>query len=320
MTRKKRTKEEASPNSMSGQPDKLHKMASNTSAPTTPAPHDTSSGPGPYFPPHLQFIASQLTPTQSCQYPYPSPATPHSGRTAYSPVGRQLNQVPPPQIDANMIHSILVSLHSIEEGQRNIQLKLNKLDKIEIDVQTISCKVTQVEAKVITLELKLTNTETKLSDLETSRTFDSEVYDDVRATQQDLLQSIKNLKSENSQLSENLLDLQARSMRDNLLFFNFEEEKSFEARKSENCLNKIHQFCEQQLHIDNPVDTIKIDRAHRVGHFEQGKNRPIVVKFNFYGDKLEIKNKIFLNNTVQLKRLEQLSKQLNRHDQVLFHL
>ncbi|KAH3727854.1 hypothetical protein DPMN_053799 [Dreissena polymorpha] len=192
-------------------------MASNTSAPTTPATHDKSSGPDPYFPPHLQFIAGQLTPTQSCQYPYPSPATPHSGGTAYSPVGPQLNQVPPPHIEVNMIHSILVSLHPIEEGQRNI--KLNKLDKIETDVQTISCKVTQVEAKVITLETKLTNTETKLSELERSRTFDSGVFEHVRATQQDLLYIIKKLKSENSQLSENLTDLQARSLRGNLLFF-----------------------------------------------------------------------------------------------------
>ncbi len=57
-------------------------------------------------------------------------------------------------------------------------------------------------------------------------------------------------------------------------------------------MDKIHQFCEHQLHIDDPVNKIKIDRAHRIGQFAQGKKRPIVVKFNFYGDKLEIKNKI----------------------------
>ncbi|KAH3842942.1 hypothetical protein DPMN_116448 [Dreissena polymorpha] len=287
MTRKKRTKQEASPDSVSGQPDKQHKMASNTSSPTTPASHDKSPGAGPFMPPHLQFLATHLLPPH---YLSPPPATPLSGGSTYSPVGNQQNQVPI-QIDANMINVILGSLHSIEEGQRSIQIKLNKLDKIEIDVQAISCKVTQVESKVVALETKLNSTERKISELEESKSFESEVFDDVRANHQELLHSIKTLKSENSQLSDNLLDLQARSMRDNLLFFNFEEEKSFESRKSENYISKIHQFCDQQLHIEDPVNKIKIDRAHRVGHFEQGKTRPIVVKFNFYGDKLEIKNK-----------------------------
>ena len=151
-------------------------------------------------------------------------------------------------------------------------MKLNKLDKIEIDVHTISCKVTQVEAKVLSLKTKITNTEKKLNELEESRSFDSKLYDDVRVNHQDLINSIKTLQNENTQLSENLLDLQARSMRDNLLFFNFEEEKSFESRKSENCMDKIHQFCEQQLHIEYHVNKIKIDRAHRDVNLFKGKN------------------------------------------------
>ncbi|KAH3882464.1 hypothetical protein DPMN_006404 [Dreissena polymorpha] len=65
ITKKKRTKEEASPDSVSIQPVKLRILASNTSAPTTPALYDKSPGTGPYFPPHLQFVASQLTPIQN---------------------------------------------------------------------------------------------------------------------------------------------------------------------------------------------------------------------------------------------------------------
>ena len=72
-----------------------------------------------------------------------------------------------------------------------------------------------MEAKVITLETKLTNTGKKLSDHEESRSFDSEVFDEVFSKQQDLPNSFKPLQNENLQLSENLIDLQARSMRDN---------------------------------------------------------------------------------------------------------
>ncbi|KAH3858530.1 hypothetical protein DPMN_101156 [Dreissena polymorpha] len=44
---------------------------------------------------------------QSSQYLTPSPSTPQSGGNTYSPVGDYLTQVPPPHIDANMIHSYL---------------------------------------------------------------------------------------------------------------------------------------------------------------------------------------------------------------------
>ena len=105
------------------------------------------------------------------------------------------------------------------------------------------------------------------------------------------MSTVKSLKKENSTLSENILDLQSRSMRDNLLFFNFEEETSFESRKTENCTLKILQFCDNKLNIEDAENTVKLDRAHRIGRFEQGKIRPIVVKFNYYGDKVTVKNK-----------------------------
>ena len=79
--------------------------------------------------------------------------------------------------------------------------------------------------------------------------------------------------------------MQARSMRYNLLFFNFEEQRTPDDRKNENCIKIIHD-----------LSTIKIDRAHRVGGFITGKTCPIVAKFNFFQDKLSIKR------SVQVKR------------------
>ena len=38
---------------------------------------------------------------------------------------------------------------------------------------------------------------------------------------------------------------------------------------------------------------VKIDRAHRVSRFRADKNRPIVVKFNCYQDKLCIKGRAY---------------------------
>lgn len=205
----------------------------------------------------------------------------------YSPVGTQLTQTTPAK-DNEQYNVIMSKLCSIENCQKNIQSKLNK---IETDVKAVSGKVTLVEVKVASLEIKISEADKKLAEFEQSRAFDSETCDEIKRNHTELLNSIKTLNNENSSLSENILDLQSRSMRDNLLFFNFEEEKTFEDRKSENCLNKIIQFCEDDLKIEDSKSKIKIDRAHRIGHFEHGKKRPIVVKFNYFGDKIDIKNK-----------------------------
>ena len=103
---------------------------------------------------------------------------------------------------------------------------------------------------------------------------------------------MKNVTSEKNELNEKVLDLQSRSMRDNLLFYNIPECATREERSGEKCEEKIRLFCESTLKIEN-MSNIKIDRAHRVGRFRADKNRPIVVKFNFYQDKLRIKGRAY---------------------------
>ena len=84
-----------------------------------------------------------------------------------------------------------------------------------------------------------------------------------------------------------VIDLNGRSMRDNLLFYNIEEEKDHESRKYENCSDKVLNYFVEIIGI---VDAyrFKIDRAHRVGPFEQGNKRPVVAKFNYHPDKIEV--------------------------------
>lgn len=98
------------------------------------------------------------------------------------------------------------------------------------------------------------------------------------------------IKQETLRLAEESLDLQARSMRDNLLFFNLPESNSFEERRDEKCDEKFLSFCKDILKMEN-TDSIKIDRAHRPGRYTANKTRPIVAKFNFYRDKQNVKQK-----------------------------
>ena len=63
-----------------------------------------------------------------------------------------------------------------------------------------------------------------------------------------------------------------------------------DALTTEACTNKIYRFCFEQLHIMDPVDKIRIDRAHRMGAFTPGKTRNIVVKFKDTESKMVVKN------------------------------
>ena len=132
---------------------------------------------------------------------------------------------------------------------------------------------------------------------------DSQMCDEIRAKQSKIDSVIKEnhtrstqinhelntLKEVNSKLAIDVIELQSRSMQDNLLFFNFEECPTASARTEEDCTNNILSFCESTLNIPDARHNIKIDRAHRIGLFDITKKRPILVKFNFSQDKTLIK-------------------------------
>ena len=58
----------------------------------------------------------------------------------------------------------------------------------------------------------------------------------------------------------------------------------------EDCVEKVFEFCEKILHIENPKSKIQIDRAHRIGTRSIGKTRPIVAKFVLSDHKTLIKS------------------------------
>ncbi|CAB4024871.1 Hypothetical predicted protein [Paramuricea clavata] len=98
-------------------------------------------------------------------------------------------------------------------------------------------------------------------------------------------QKLCELEDSNRRLQESVIDLKARSMRNNLLFFNVNEDER------ENTTEKIYEILERNLEIPNARDTIKIDRSHRIGRKREGQRKPraIVVKFNFHQDRERIR-------------------------------
>ena len=54
----------------------------------------------------------------------------------------------------------------------------------------------------------------------------------------------------------------------------------------EKCENKIYDLLEEKLEMD--TNNIIIERAHRIGEKSNDKERPILVQFWFYKDKINI--------------------------------
>ena len=88
-------------------------------------------------------------------------------------------------------------------------------------------------------------------------------------------------------MDKKLTDLEARSMRDNLMFYGL-----LEGGDAENCGQKVKEMVANELHVEKAHD-ILFDRVHRVGQKSAGKPRPIVAKFHYFTDRERVRQASF---------------------------
>lgn len=189
--------------------------------------------------------------------------------------------------------------------------KLNKLDDIDSRLSVLDNKIDSVNRDVNTVK-------NRVEELEKSTQFISETFDELSVKTDEAVsertgikKEIVKLTIENKQLREDITDMQARSMRDNLLFFGLKEDRE------ENCTDVVLDFCENVLEMTNAKDRLEIDRAHRLGKFKPDKTRPIVVKFNKFTQREEVRK-----NTKKLEKTgygigQQFPKEIQERRKVL---
>ena len=152
----------------------------------------------------------------------------------------------------------------VKEMFEIIMGKLSKLDDIDSRVKSIENDLKNMKDSVefVHAEVKDLKKENE------SRKAGEKIMDE----------RVKKLEELNSTLRNRVIDLQARSMRDNLIFYN------------ENVTDVIHNVLENQLELENAKSLVKIDRAHRLGKQDPRSARPraIVCKLNYYPDKERI--------------------------------
>lgn len=183
---------------------------------------------------------------------------------------------------------------SIDNGVMNMILqRLDNMDKKLGQLNTIQSSIANITVKVDDIETKVNTLESKVNALESSRGFDSDTVDILDKKQKEidsLIVKMKKMEAEqtakDSELQAKVLDMQCRSMRDNLIFYKIPEERG---ETDDVCVRKVLQLIENELKIEDATTKIKLHRAHRMGRFDATKVRPIVAKFAYYPDRENVR-------------------------------
>ena len=133
-----------------------------------------------------------------------------------------------------------------------IMVRLNKLDVLD-----------QLAAQVASLSTSLEFCHASIAEL---RTENESLRTQVTTITRDTDERRRQAASDH----DAVVDLQWRSMRDNLVFYGIREETD------ENCNTVLAQFFTDELGVTDEID---LARAHRMGKATTGKTRPIVAKF-----------------------------------------
>ena len=90
-----------------------------------------------------------------------------------------------------------------------------------------------------------------------------------------------------SHLEDKLAYLEGQPKRNNLVFHGLQEKRG---ETWDECEEAVRKVMEENLEFPDAWDesVLPIERAHRIGKFEKGKTRPIVVKFSNYKQKYRI--------------------------------
>ena len=178
----------------------------------------------------------------------------------------------------------------------SFQEKLNKIDQIDNLVTSINAKVVRLEQGTKCLDARLEQVEkctqlisdnydkqkTEIKEQKTdlkelrkevnniSKSLDKNAKD-VSKFENELHASLEDIKRDSAQFKEHIIDVELKTMSNNLIFYNLPE------NEDENCVDVITKFCKDTMKLEN-AEQLRLSDAHRLGKI--GPNtRPILVKF-----------------------------------------
>lgn len=121
----------------------------------------------------------------------------------------------------------------------------------------------------------------------------------MREVNERLVKENQDLERQNFEMDNMIIDLQTRSMNDNLIFYGIPEKVNTPQDKDpEDCTELVKDLISTNMEID--TTNMKFIRAHRLGSKTGSKSRGIVVKFAEYEDR-ELVRKTSYNEDIKQK-------------------
>ena len=170
------------------------------------------------------------------------------------------------------------------------------IEKTVNKINAVDEKLSKMESKFTTLSSEVRTIKEKCSELESSTKGLSNIFDKVKQScdkntssitgmnkeirnikdlvinnKESIDQNITLLSDGQDKLKETILDLQCRSMKNNLVFLGIPEK---EDREAENCEETVIDFLNKEMQIVKHID---FGNVHRFGKGEKGP-RPIVAR------------------------------------------
>ena len=200
--------------------------------------------------------------------------------------------------ESSVLNLILEIVTKIENGMKQMEHNIEKrLNEMKTDFLAVSAKVRSLEETTNNLRKKLTECENSCQGV--SNLFDQAnnqikcntrniIHHDSRLKRleekpvfQPVVQpvneneQIKTMKQEIVDIKSKVIDLQCRSMKNNLVFTGLCH------TQFENCENKLRGFIRQELGIER---FIEFGNVHRFGRRGVNNARPIVARFIYHND------------------------------------
>ena len=238
---------------------------------------------------YTNFFQTMFAQNQPAQYGMTQPSfmgspPPAPGQFGGSAFGVQTNPPPPPWAV------------KLLDDMEQVKQKVQGIDKIEKTVNLISSKVSDLETQMKSLDTRLRENEKSCDFI--SKEHESQKNELKAATKSlgvlqkhcaDLEKNTASMKQSHDTLNAKLSDLEARSMRENLLFYGIPE-----GGDSEDCDRLVKNLCADTLEMRGDfVRDMLFDRVHRVGQKSASKIRPIVVKFHYYTQREAVRQASF---------------------------
>ena len=252
-----------------------------------------------------------------------SPVGPQGPQATFVGV-EQLSPIDPNEALCKKIDLLTETVNSMNEKFNSMNEKLKKLDLIET-------KLSQLDNEVKTVKTSLTGVNKKIREVELSMDFMNTKYEEHKENMESMMTSIdlasqsaekaeretttvknelKAMYQNQKDLRERQIELEARSMRDNLIFSGIAE------IPGENPEAVVRTFLKRDMKIRRSID---FERAHRIGRVERDRIRPIVAKFSSYKDREAVRRAAAgaLKDT-SFGVNEQFPKEINDRRKVLY--